>query len=221
MPKTSKAMELDLFEPIKLESFNHNGNRYYLLPKSGVAVPSVTTVLYKDEVFEETPNSVRARRRGTAVHDLVEEYLKVGCYRNDAMPINVEAADKIVKVLHDNVDKIHVVEECLYSQKLLTAGRVDLLATWNNVHAVIDFKTSKSRKREEWIQKYLTQATVYGMMARDCYFKSNKFNPRKIVIIIANDDDPEAQVFVKDFVDFKRIEEVVNLYVNNRDEDNR
>jgi hypothetical protein len=213
-------MELDVddYIPIELESFYHNGNRYYILPKSGVAVPSVTTVLYKDVHFEETPNSIRARRRGTAVHDLVEAYLRTGSYPNGAMPINLDSANKIVDQLCRNVNKIHLVEGCLYSQKLMTAGRVDLLATWNGEHAVVDFKTSRSRKREEWLTDYYKQATVYGMMARDLYFNQYKFNPKKIVIIIANDEDNEAQVFVKNFINFKRIETVVKQYIADRED---
>jgi ATP-dependent exoDNAse (exonuclease V) beta subunit len=76
---------------------------------------------------------------------------------------------------------------------LKTAGRCDLIAEYDGVPSVIDFKTSRKLKKEEWIESYFLQTTVYSMMFESMY----KIKVPQIAILIAVDHEP-PQVFVKD-----------------------
>ena len=54
----------------------------------------------------------------------------------------------------DRINNIHALEKSLYSDYLGLAGRVDCIAEYEGELAVIDFKTSKKIKPEEWIENY-------------------------------------------------------------------
>ena len=51
-----------------------------------------------------------------------------------------------------NVGVIKAIEAPLYSHSLRVGGRVDLIAEWDGQLSIIDFKTSKKPKREDWIK---------------------------------------------------------------------
>ena len=50
------------------------------------------------------------------------------------------------------------VELPLYSSTIGVAGRCDLIAEWDGVLSVIDFKSSTSPKKREWVTPYFLQA---------------------------------------------------------------
>ena len=56
----------------------------------------------------------------------------------------------------------------------------------------LDFKTSKKPKKEEWIENYFLQSTVYSMMFEWTY----KIAVPQIAIIITVDDERTPQTFV-------------------------
>ena len=205
-------MEHKLFEKIELECFEHNGNRYYILPKSGIAVPSVTTVLYKDQTFADNSSNRKARRRGTDVHDLVEQYLTTGKDPDKMMPTDKDLYDKIKKVIDKNVTEINLIEGCVYSKQLMTAGKCDLLCKWNDKSAVVDFKTSKYHKKETDLQNYCDQIICYGLCAMRCY---STFKPKNCYVVLANEEDAEAQVFKYEFT-WTRAQRVMDIYYTNR-----
>lgn len=209
-------MEHKLFEKIELETFDYNGNRYYILPKSGVAVPSVTTVLYKDQKFGDTPASRKARRRGTDVHDLCEQYLKTGEEPKKMMPTDRDLFLKFKKVIDNKITEINLIEGCVYSKQLMTAGKVDLLCRWEGQSAVVDFKTSKYHKAQTDLQNYCDQVVCYALCAMRCY---KTFKPKNCYIILANDEDPEAQIFKFEFT-WTRAQRVTDIYYSNRHDHN-
>jgi genome maintenance exonuclease 1 len=181
-----------------------DGKRYYKTPAGNL--PSVTTILgqklknpgleaWKARVGEEEAKrvSTQAAGRGSAVHLLCEKYLSNDPdYKRGAMPFNLVTFSSIKKHLDLCIGTVYGLEVPLWSKRLGTAGRTDLLAGWLGVNSVIDFKTSKRRKEEEDIQSYFLQATVYSMMAEE--LTEHKFP--QIVVAIAVDHD-EAQIFVK------------------------
>jgi genome maintenance exonuclease 1 len=194
-----------------LETEYVDGKRYYKTPAGNL--PSVTTVLgqklknpgleaWKARVGEEEAKrvSTQAAGRGSAVHLLCEKYLSNDPdYKRGAMPFNLVTFSSIKKHLDLCIGTVYGLEVPLWSKRLGTAGRTDLLAGWLGVNSVIDFKTSKRRKEEEDIQSYFLQATVYSMMAEE--LTEHKFP--QIVVAIAVDHD-DAQIFVKnrdDYVD--------------------
>jgi hypothetical protein len=187
-----------------LETEYVDGKRYYKTPAGNL--PSVTTVLgqklknpgleaWKARVGEEEVKrvSTQAAGRGSAVHLLCEKYLSNDPdYKRGAMPFNLVTFSSIKKHLDLCIGTVYGLEVPLWSKRLGTAGRTDLLAGWLGVNSVIDFKTSKRRKEEEDIQSYFLQATVYSMMAEE--LTEHKFP--QIVVAIAVDHD-DAQIFVK------------------------
>ena len=96
------------------------------------------------------------------------------------------------KTLLNNINNLHFLEAPLYSDKLKVAGRVDSIAEYNGELSVIDFKTSRKEKREEWIEDYFIQTTFYSL----CYAELTGLIPKNIVILISVEDG-ENQEFIR------------------------
>jgi hypothetical protein len=193
--------------------------RVYTTPE-GNRYPSVTTVIgagsdhswldeWKARVGEEQVKKVSAQasRRGTAVHELAEQYLRNNkFYTKGHMPVNIASFGQIRPILDENVTKIYGLEVPLYSDKLRVAGRVDCLADWQGELAIIDFKTSKREKMREDISGYFIQASAYAMMA----FERTGMLPKKIVILMMVDDgDPlvfveKSKNWIEKFIDIRK-----------------
>jgi len=178
--------------------------RFYVV--GGMKLPSVTTVLgaypkpelleWRERIGEEEAKKImnQASIRGECVHTICEKYLN-----NDPdhalgqMPGNVETFRFIKKVIDENINNIHYQEAPLYSKFLRTAGRVDCIAEWQGKLSIIDFKTSRNRKRKSWIENYFMQTSAYAVMHEELLGKPIS----QVVIIIALDEEPETQVFVE------------------------
>ncbi len=207
----------ELLNLASIERTEKDGKRYYITP-DGV-FPSVTTVLgekldksgleiWKARVGAAEVEKVSrlAANRGTAIHKLCEDYLmNVEIDSRKVMPFNMMMFNTIKPILAKNVSKVYGIESMLYSKVLKAAGTSDLLAEYNGINSIVDFKTSKKEKKEEWIQNYFIQATTYSIMAEE--LTDLKFP--QIVIIITN-DDYETQVFVKNRDDYK--ERVLEIF---------
>jgi genome maintenance exonuclease 1 len=189
-----------------LTTENIEGSRYYVLP-DGVKLKSVTSTLsekldktalfeWKQRVGEEEANkiSVQATRRGTEFHSIAEKYvLNEPDYKKGAMPANVASFMDIQQILDKYVDNIYGVELPLYSKALKAAGRTDLVAEFDGVRSIIDFKTARKTKKKEWIESYFLQSTIYSMMFERLY----GIEIPQIAILISVDGD-YPQTFVED-----------------------
>ncbi len=203
LSKTFKHKELNLPE-LSAEIIEGIG-RVYTTP-DGNHYPSVTTIIgkasdqswldaWKARVGEEEVRKVstQASRRGTAVHELAEEYLKNNTrYTKGHMPGNIATFEQIRPILDEYVTEIYGLELPLYSDNLRVAGRVDCVAEWGGVLSIIDFKTSKREKKREDIGGYFTQASAYSYMM----FEQTGLLPKQIVIVMMVDDG-EPLVFVE------------------------
>lgn len=221
LTKTFEHVTLDLPE-LPAEIVEGIG-RVYTTPE-GNRYPSVTTVIgagsdmswldnWKARVGEEEDRKVSAQaaRRGTAVHELAENYLNNDPrYSKGHMPANIATFGQIRPMLDKHVGKIYGLEVPLYSDTLRVAGRVDCLAEYNEVLSIIDFKTSKREKKREDISGYFTQASAYAMMT----FERTGLLPKQIVIMMMVDDG-HPLVFIeksKDWIEkFIAIRRKVNL----------
>jgi genome maintenance exonuclease 1 len=217
-----KTFKHNLVEKVSLTREHIDGKRYYVLPNSNYKFRSVTTVLgekldksglvkWREKVGEEEAKKimVQAANRGTAVHNICERYiLNEKNYSKGEMPSNVVSFRVIQKALDENVNNIYGIELPLYSKALMVAGTSDLIAEYKGKVSVIDFKTSKRLKDENWIEGYFLQSTLYSMMFERLY----EIKCEQIVIIIVCDDEPEAQIFVKDRSQYvNRVLEVFTL----------
>jgi len=191
----------------RLLTENVSGKRHYVLP-DGNKLPSVTTVLshfkraslkkWRDRVGETEAKKISAKAayRGTTIHDLFEKYLRNSLKASDIKNLSLVDKQTLLSCLDtiNLIDNIHYIEETFHSVGLGVAGRTDVIAEYDGVLSVIDFKTSLREKREEWITDYFEQATAYSIMYEEHVGKKID----QLVVIIACDDLVEPQVFIKE-----------------------
>ena len=199
--------DYDLVNVPMIEARMTSEGRVYETPE-GERYPSVTTVLgnrpekkkslaeWRKRVGEKkaTEISTQAARRGTSVHRLVEEYL-IDLKEPDLneMPTAISSFKSIRKSLDANLEVIRGIEVPLYSDRLKLAGRFDCVGIWSGRNSIIDFKTSRKLKKEDWIEEYFLQCTAYSLM----FEERTKIVTEGIVIIISVDDYADPQVFMK------------------------
>jgi genome maintenance exonuclease 1 len=178
--------------------------RVYLTP-TGVKYPSITTVLghfgkhkimeWRKAVGEAEANKIAARAasRGTAMHTLCERYIdndeKV--FDEKTMPHVKAMFNSIKPVIDTRVGKVYLQEVALYSDYLRIAGRVDLIAEFDGVLSIIDFKTSSRRKTDNDIKDYFEQEAAYAIM----FEERTKIPIVNLVTIMAVENDQEPLVF--------------------------
>ena len=179
-----------------------DGGRVYVTP-AGNVYPSITSILGRQpkpgiEEWRKKVGSKEANRitkesteLGTMVHNLCEQYL----YN---MPL-AESPDEVVSVFNrlrfllGNIDNIYGLELPLHSNVLKVAGTADCVAEYNGILSVIDFKTSRKAKREDWIEDYFIQAFFYAA----AFYEMTGAVPEQIVILVAVRERFEVQVFKK------------------------
>lgn len=182
--------------------------RAYLTP-DGTRLPSVTSVTslvtkegikkWRGAVGEEAANKIskKASGRGTSVHNLAEKYILKHEDFNQlyakAMPDAIDLFNKIRRVLNSKLTAVHALETRIWSDYLKVAGTVDCIGMYNGKLAVIDFKTASKSKEEKWIDHYFMQTSAYAC----AWYELTKEPINTMVVIIANDDDLEAQIFEK------------------------
>ena len=99
---------------------------------------------------------------GTAAHTIFEKYLN-----NDPIPklaLLTWGHFQQMKPLLDRIDDVYATEIPLYSYEMRLAGMADCIAKYDGIETLVDFKTSKQPKKEEWIENYFLQATIYAKM---------------------------------------------------------
>jgi genome maintenance exonuclease 1 len=147
---------------------------------------------WRKRVGDEEADKImrQAATRGTAVHQLAEDYLNnKPDWNKGAMPANLFSFNQIKPILDRHVNRIWYQEAPLYSDKLRTAGRVDCIAEYDGELSVIDFKTSRKPKKKEWIEGYFLQASFYA----GAFYERTGLAAKKAVIIITVDgSDPQV-----------------------------
>jgi hypothetical protein len=203
-----------------LKSETHSdGKRYYTTP-SGKRLPSVTTVVgamkkqaimeWRNRVGEVEANRISklATGRGNRVHDLAERYLKnekIDWVRE--MPDSVEMFRTLIRI-----NNIHYIEQALWSERIGMAGRVDLIAEWDGVLSVIDFKTSKKIKKAEDIQDYFAQCTAYSGM-----YEEHVGVPIDQIVIVMAVENEQPIIFIEKTGDhINTLVEHIEFYLNNK-----
>lgn len=195
--------KLELYEGFELERVESDKGRYYKTPE-GALYPSVTTIL--QEVYpkdlsgwiervgeaEATKITNKAASRGTRIHKMCEDYVLNRFNPSKHMPFHLGLFKQIQPYLDKHVTTIYGSELRLYSDQLQAAGTTDLLCQAHGINTILDFKGSTKVKKEEYIEHYFLQATMYAMMAEERY---NIVVPQIIIAIAVEDDLP--QFFLK------------------------
>ena len=210
----------DLVQLTELSTKSVNGGRFYETP-DGQSYPSVTTVTalegrddiqaWRKRIGEKKADEISkaASMTGTRVHKLAEMYLRNEVFRQEdffgeTLPNVQRMFEQLEILLNNNVGVIKAIEAPLYSHSLRVGGRVDLIAEWDGELSIIDFKTSKKPKREDWIKAYYMQSCAYARMFEEL----TNITVRKVVIAIAVDNH-QSQVFTVDSEDY--IQEFIDL----------
>ena len=199
-----KQFELCLSDLQKLPRRNVNGTRVYETP-DGSYYPSVTTITgqmnkkaineWRARVGEKVANQItkQASARGTSIHKLCEHYILGTMDDVKIMPSNKEMFTSMANHLAKTIGKVYAVEGFLYSDFLRAAGQVDMIAEYNGVLSVVDFKTSKKKKNPEWIENYFVQEAAYSFM----FEERTQLQVGQLVTVIGVDGEDEPQVFIK------------------------
>lgn len=158
-----------------LKVIEKNGFRWYKTPE-GVYYPSVTTVIGLEEPAalrdwrtslgpqKADAETKRAADRGTAVHAMIEHHLN----NKDDPTVGHDTSNikmfNQLKTKLKNINNIQAQEVALYSDTLRIAGRVDVIAEYNNILSIVDFKTSNNNKYHDMVDKYFIQVAAYALM---------------------------------------------------------
>jgi len=198
-----------------------DGKRVYITPE-GYSYPSITTILgsqtkpgldeWRKRVGDEEANRImkESAKIGTEVHDLCERYL----YNKTTISTDSESRRVFnrIRFILGNINNIMGLEIPLYSDKLRVAGTADCVAEYNGVLSVIDFKTSRKPKKEEWIEDYWIQTAFYAA----AFYEMTGCIPEQLVILVAVRDSFEVQVFKKSIFDSdKYIDKLINIMKKN------
>lgn len=210
---------LQLLPRTELDCYYNETGRIYQTPDGDF--PSVTTVLgsyfdntaleeWKYRVGEKEAKRIsdQAARNGTELHGVFEKFLLNEDYSNEHSIAKMRFAS-VKRKLENNIDDVYGVEFPLFSKELKTAGRADAVVKWKNKKSILDLKTTRKYKKEEWIDSYFTQATTYGIMINDMY----ELGIEQIVIVFST-DDLECYYFEKPISDFTSL--VNKIFKENR-----
>lgn len=160
--------------------------------------------------------------RGTVMHQLNEYFL--GSEKETTRERLLEAQKLIIPFAEENgfteeevnvgrklffnfynndcfnrISKVVSIEDTLYSPVMGGyAGRVDIIYENNKAHLIVlDFKSSKKPKKEEWIENYKLQIAAYSL----AYWEMNGVKPQGGEIWISNEADGFPQIFEMSFED--------------------
>jgi len=200
-----------------------DGKRFYVTP-DGNSYPSITTILsqqenlgieaWKAKVGEKEAKRIskESMRIGTAVHQMAEFYLSnyIIKLKNEEKKI-VDTFNRL-RFLLGNINNIVGVEIPLFSDLLRIAGTTDCIAEYNGELSVIDFKTSRRPKKEEWIDDYYMQTFAYKLM----FEEMTGIEIKQVVILVACVDSFDVQVFKKPAKDADEwLEKLVKIMKDN------
>jgi len=205
-----------LLEERKLEQITFDGGRVYR-DHNGYEYTSVTSFLgsfskagidaWRRSVGEEVANRIsgKAARLGTRIHAYCETFLQDSISKQYTLPLEKKLKNTLREnptemnmfyslrnCLIESATSIYGIEIPLHSRTLGLAGTADLFCEWEGRPTIVDFKTSRRRKKKQWIDNYFLQGTAYAMMAEELY----DMKIPQIVIMIANPDDSHPQIFI-------------------------
>jgi len=201
---------------------NINGLRFYEAP-NGNKYPSITTVLgkqpgkqkglqaWRDRIGHEAAGIIsgKAARRGTAFHNICEDYLNnqdISDHKGKNF-LSWCMFGEVRDYLDKSINTIVLQETNMFSDKYKVAGRTDCIAEYDNDGlAVIDFKTTTTPKKREWIDDYFIQCSAYAFMFEE---HTGISVPNVVIIIVA--EDGEVQIYKEKSTDYaERLETMMD-----------
>ena len=204
------------------------GVRYYGVDDSTV-YPSVTSVIsfitrakfaeWRQRVGNEVANAItkQATTRGTNLHLLFEEYLANRDYTSLdqwEIPLSQLMFKAAKPYLDSRFNNIYQQETKMLSHKLCLAGTVDLICEVDGELAIVDFKTSKAEKPEEWLEDYFVQLSAYWAM----FSERTGVVPKKLVVFLVGENGDVQIVERRNIMDYIMIlRDYVSQFIQHRD----
>ena len=203
---------------------SHNGMRFYETP-DGLKYPSITTVLgkqpgkqkglqaWRKRIGEEQARIVsgKAARRGTAFHNICEDYLNGMEDITHHKEKNFLAwcmFGEMKSHLDEKINKVVLQEQSMYSPKYKVAGRCDFIGVYKDTLAVVDFKTTTTPKKEEWIEDYFVQCSAYASM-----YEEHTGETIEDIVIMMVAEDGQVQIYEKKAADYlPKLEEMMEEF---------
>ena len=193
--------------------------------------PSITTVLgvrkekqqglakWRERVGNDVANHIMrtAAGRGTAVHHMCEDFLnnvEVTQEGREFLPWCLFS--QLKPTLQKSINNIFAQECGLWSEKYRLAGRVDCIAEWNGVPSIIDFKTSRSERKDDYNFEYYMQASAYAEM----FEERTGIEINQIVILVVTEDGL-VQEFVREKHDYlEPLIETIDMFTEQWEKEN-
>lgn len=214
----------EMFEDIK--RLDEEAGRHYDV--NGKPLPSVTTVIsfqnrakwaaWRARVGAEEANRVnkRACKRGTGFHKIAEVYIDNEDYKG--LPEWTPQSQLMFQAAKTHMDSrlgnIYLQETKMYSERLGVAGTVDLICEVDNELAVVDFKTAKSEKPEEWLEDYFVQLSAYWGM----FSEKTGVVPQKLVVFLVGENGDVQIVERRNIMYYlKTLQDYVSNFIQSRD----
>ena len=202
-----------------LSETTDNGRMY--LTEDRKKYPSITTVLsilsragiaaWRKRVGDKEADRIShiASTRGSAVHQIVEDYIdNKEDFDAGYFPHILESFQQIKPIIDKRIGKVYAQEQPLYSNHLGVAGRVDCVAEFDGKLSIIDFKTSKKRKTRSNCYNYFMQESGYAIM----WEERTKMPITQLVTIMSVDND-DPLVFVEQRDDWtEKLRETIKQY---------
>ncbi len=147
---------------------------------TGKVYPSISTVLsatvpaHKKDMLESWKASEpahhyitdRAKETGTQLHKIMEDYLCDNLSIDEFDLLSIAHFTNLKPYLN-NVTNVVCTEQKMHSDKLQVAGTTDLLAEYNGVLSVIDYKTKRKPQKDEYMYEYYLQTVCYAQMFQE------------------------------------------------------
>ena len=203
---------------------SHNGMRFYETP-DGNKYPSITTVLgkqpgkqkglqaWRQRIGEEQARIVsgKAARRGTAFHNICEDYLNGMddiAHHKEKNFLAWCMFGEMKSHLDEKINKVVLQEQSMFSPKYKVAGRCDFIGVYKDTLAVVDFKTTTTPKKEEWIEDYFIQCSAYASM-----YEEHTGETIEDIVIMMVAEDGQVQIYEKKAADYlPKLEEMMDEF---------
>ena len=208
---------------------NINKKRFYDTPTG--FYPSITTVLgvrkekkeglrlWRERVGKYVDNHIMRSTagRGTAVHHMCEDFLNnKEVIKEDQRFLPWCLFSQLKPTLTKSINNIFAQECGLWSEKYRVAGRVDVIAEWNGVPSIIDFKTSRSERKDDYNFEYYMQAAAYAEM----FEERTGIEINQIVILVVTEDGL-VQEFVREKHDYlEPLIETIDMFTEQWEKEN-
>ena len=203
MTATSGYKEmLESRAPVLLD---RDDGHWYQTVTTGNIYPSISTVLsstmsaskrdgleaWKAGEPAHTYITDTAKRIGLQLHKIIEDHLRGNLFL-DQFDLLPSAHFRNLETYLKNISNVVCIEQRMYSDKMRVAGTTDLIAEYNGVLSVIDYKTKRKPQIDEYMYEYYIQTACYAQM-----FKEITGTDIPQIVILVSSEKNTRQEFIK------------------------